>query len=343
MLDETDITIIPTMNPDGFDRGTEGSCSGADYKTGRYNEGNIDLNRNFPTWADVGKTREELFDGREPETQAIMRLILDHPWVMSANFHDGAVVASYPYDDYQGTGQQSGISKTPDQSFFHHLASTYATNHQTMLDTSICSRWYFKDGITNGADWYALYGGMQDFNYIFTNDFEITLELSCCKYPRKYYLNKEWERNKRSMLEYLKQVHRGVKGLVYTSYHDDITKDELTVQSNAVVSVTNSGGDLIRKQVSSSDRGEYWRLLMPGQYWIQAHLDMCQEAGLIMASEKIQVSLTDQEPLINLDLVMNTTLYDCNDLTDTSEEDDDKDEKEEEDEKCMLKIFNICL
>ena len=128
------------MNPDGFDRGTEGSCSGADYKTGRYNEGNIDLNRNFPTWADVGKTREELFDGREPETQAIMRLILDHPWVMSANFHDGAVVASYPYDDYQGTGQQSGISKTPDQSFFHHLASTYATNHQTMLDQSVCTR-----------------------------------------------------------------------------------------------------------------------------------------------------------------------------------------------------------
>ena len=44
-MDRTDITIIPTINPDGFDRGTEGACSGADYKTGRFNEGNRDLNR----------------------------------------------------------------------------------------------------------------------------------------------------------------------------------------------------------------------------------------------------------------------------------------------------------
>ena len=39
LVDTTDITIIPTMNPDGFDRGKEGACSGADYVTGRYNEG----------------------------------------------------------------------------------------------------------------------------------------------------------------------------------------------------------------------------------------------------------------------------------------------------------------
>ena len=28
LINNTDITIIPTMNPDGFDRGTEGACSG---------------------------------------------------------------------------------------------------------------------------------------------------------------------------------------------------------------------------------------------------------------------------------------------------------------------------
>ena len=66
----------------------------------------IDLNRNFPTWADVNKTIEELFAGRQVETQAMMRLILREPWVLSANFHDGAVVANYPYDD---SHQRNGI------------------------------------------------------------------------------------------------------------------------------------------------------------------------------------------------------------------------------------------
>ena len=36
------------------------------------------------------------------------------------------------------------------------------------------------------------------------------------QYPRRYYLNKEWERNRGSMLGYLQQVHRGLKGLVST-------------------------------------------------------------------------------------------------------------------------------
>ena len=36
------------------------------------------------------------------------------------------------------------------------------------------------------------------------------------QYPRRYYLNKEWERNRGSMLGYLQQVHRGLRGLVST-------------------------------------------------------------------------------------------------------------------------------
>ena len=44
--------------------------------------------------------------------------------------------------------------------------------------------------------------------------FEVTLELSCCKFPEESILNKEWEANKNSMVRYLLKVHQGLKGHV---------------------------------------------------------------------------------------------------------------------------------
>lgn len=39
-------------------------------------------------------------------------------------------------------------------------------------------------------------GGMQDFNYVWYGCMEVTLELSCCKYPPTSELPKLWEENR---------------------------------------------------------------------------------------------------------------------------------------------------
>jgi len=65
------------------------------------------------------------------------------------------------------------------------------------------------------------------------------------------YVYQFWLDNKQSMLELIAKVHMGVKGLVVNS-------DGWGV-GGATVSVKG-----IDKNVSTSTRGEYWRLLEPG-------------------------------------------------------------------------------
>jgi len=281
-VENVDLWILPTMNPDGFERGSEGRCEGGSYATGRYNEGRKDLNRDFPTWRDFQELNNNnnnddksfLFERRQKETKLLMKWILEYPFVLSANFHDGAIVANYPYDDYRPNRRipADGIHRSPDHDVFYHLATTYSFNHAYMVNTSvICSKWpYFKDGVTNGAQWYPVVGGMQDFNYIFSNAMELTIEVSCCKYPERQRLLPEWSNNVNSILSYVEQSFTmGIKGLVVT---DDVT-DDVTGVNDARVYVRRV--DVTPKEpwrtsyVTTDSQGHYWRLLLPGVYRVK--------------------------------------------------------------------------
>ncbi len=72
----------------------------------------------------------------------------------------------------------------------------------------------FLNGTTNGAAWYPLTGGMQDYHYIWHGCMEVTLELSCCKYPPASELQQFWRDNRASLLQFIGEAHRGVRGFV---------------------------------------------------------------------------------------------------------------------------------
>ena len=246
LVNTTDIYIMPSMNPDGYERSHPGQCV---YSLGRENAHAVDLNRNFP---DQFSVQSRL---RQPETEAVMSWITHNPFVLSGNLHGGSVVASYPFDDSKSHKESGYYSKSPDDSVFKHLAQVYSNNHHTMHLNKGCDGDDFPGGITNGAHWYDVPGGMQDYNYLHSNCFEITMELSCCKFPLASELPKEWKNNKNALIMFIQQTHIGIKGLVMDELSNPI--------ANAEVSVTT-----IDHTIRATDRGEYWRLLVPGTYTV---------------------------------------------------------------------------
>ena len=91
-----------------------------------------------------------------------MDWISRNPFVLSANLHAGAVVANYPFDDSPRHITSGFYSAAPDDRTFKYLAETYSRNHREMHKNVRCTRSdNFPGGITNGAEWYDVPGGMQ--------------------------------------------------------------------------------------------------------------------------------------------------------------------------------------
>ena len=89
---------MPSLNPDGYElAATHKKSLNPDITEdviGRLNANGVDLNRNFPDQFFEANT-----DSFEPESEAVMNWIRKYPFALSASFHSGALVVTYPFDD----------------------------------------------------------------------------------------------------------------------------------------------------------------------------------------------------------------------------------------------------
>ena len=179
--------FIPTLNPDGF------------AKRRRENANNIDLNRDFP-FIEFAKPEprrvphhvkmgaphvqnrmvNDLYDNTlrqlQPETRSIIEFSKRVNLTGALNYHEGALVANYPWDG--NLDGSTKYSRAPDDKIFKRAASLYAQSHGEMKESK-----EFVGGVTNGAQWYPLWGGMQDWHYVKTQTLDITIEVNDRKWP----------------------------------------------------------------------------------------------------------------------------------------------------------------
>uniref|UniRef100_A0A2K5EDG1 Carboxypeptidase X, M14 family member 2 n=1 Tax=Aotus nancymaae TaxID=37293 RepID=A0A2K5EDG1_AOTNA len=162
------------------------------------------------------------------------------PFVLGGNLQGGELVVAYPYDLVRSPWKTQEHTPTPDDHVFRWLAYSYASTHRLMTDARrrVCHTEDFQkeEGTVNGASWHTVAGSLNDFSYLHTNCFELSIYVGCDKYPHESQLPEEWENNRESLIVFMEQVHRGIKGLVRDSHGKGIP--------NAVISVEGVNHDI---------------------------------------------------------------------------------------------------
>ncbi|CAB1318776.1 unnamed protein product [Coregonus sp. 'balchen'] len=292
------IHLVPSLNPDAYELAYEMGSEMGNWGLGHWTEEGYDIFQNFPDLNSVlwgAEDRgwvprivpnhhiplpENFLDGSVAlETKAIINWMERTPFVLGANFQGGEKVTlgswrgSRPGVDHEMNEEtwarmqrQNGdaLRETSDNTMFRWLAMSYAHSHLTMTETQRGSC-HTDDisggqGIINRASWKPVVGSMNDFSYLHTNCFELSVFLGCDKFPHESELPLEWENNREALLSFIEQVHRGIKGIVR-----DMEGKPL---ANATISV-----DGVKHDVKTAAAGDYWRLLNPGEYRVTARTD----------------------------------------------------------------------
>ncbi|XP_026573864.1 adipocyte enhancer-binding protein 1 isoform X2 [Pseudonaja textilis] len=297
LVTETRIHLVPSLNPDGYEIASQMGSELGSWALGHWNEEGFDLFENFPDLNSILWAAEERkwVPHRVPnhhmpipdhylaedaavavEVKAILAWMEKIPFVLGANFQGGEKLITYPFnmarpinenevgpppslEDYEEENPE--VRETPDHAIFRWLAISYASAHLTMTETfrGGCQDQDVTNGmgIVNGAKWKPQAGTLNDFSYLHSNCLELSIYPGCDKFPHESELPQEWENNKESLLTFMEQVHRGIKGTVTDQQGDPI--------ANASISVMG-----IKHDVQTASGGDYWRILNPGEYRVTA-------------------------------------------------------------------------
>ncbi|XP_030915743.1 inactive carboxypeptidase-like protein X2 [Geospiza fortis] len=323
LIQDTRIHLLPSVNPDGYDKAYKAGSELGGWSLGRWTQDGIDINNNFPDlnsllWEseDQKKSKRKVPNHHIPipdwylsenatvavETRAIIAWMEKIPFVLGGNLQGGELVVAYPYDMVRSMWKTQDYTPTPDDHVFRWLAYSYASTHRLMTDARrrACHTEDFQkeDGTVNGASWHTVAGSINDFSYLHTNCFELSIYVGCDKYPHESELPEEWENNRESLIVFMEQVHRGIKGIVKDVHGKGIPNAVISVEGvnhdirtalavlkvchkvwvhrgikgivkdvhgkgipNAVISVEGVNHD-----IRTGADGDYWRLLNPGEY-----------------------------------------------------------------------------
>jgi len=243
LIDNVEIWINPLANPDGTYQGGNHTVSGAS----RYFLNGVDPNRNFPAPSD------EHPDGNAwaQETVDMMEFAETHNIVLSANIHTGAEVVNYPWDTWESSERTHA-----DDDWWQFVSHEYAD-----AVFANCTGSYFTDvspdGITEGGDWYVIFGGRQDYMTYFKQAREFTLELSSISFLDVGELPSRWNYNFNSFLLYMEQSLYGIRGIITDS------STGIPIEAKVEIEGHDDDNSFV---FSSLPIGNYHRLIYEGNY-----------------------------------------------------------------------------
>ena len=248
LVDETVLWINPMSNPDGTFDGGDHTVAGAE----RYlPTSNLDANRNFP---DPAVPDDPTKTGWPTEIQHMMDLAAAEHFTISANCHAGAELFNYPWDVW--------AVRAPDDQWWIDAGIAYAMAAQAASPNG-----YLTDtgpgfdypGVTNGANWYVIDGGRQDFMNWYHGCREVTLELAADKSLDAGLLDDHFDYNRQALLDYFDLALTGIRGVVTDAVWGAPVNAEIRVVGHDIENQRSWVG-------TDPEVGDYHRLIEAGTY-----------------------------------------------------------------------------